>query len=105
MALDSVDYSEEKACKILEIVMQDDKSVKNEIQQEIKEDASVENESGPPSRNQNDSAPDATTNTDERYFHFLLHISISFCSFWFVFEICCDITNHRPNEPINAFQT
>lgn len=80
MALDSVDYSEEKACKILEIVMQDDKSVKNEIQREIKEDASVENESSPPPRNQNDSVPDATNNTDERYFRFL--ITICFCSFY-----------------------
>lgn len=80
MALDSVDYSEEKACKILEIVMQDDKSVKNEIQQRIKEDASVENESGPQSRNQNELAPDVTANTDERYFRFF-H-SIGFCSFY-----------------------
>lgn len=77
MALDSVDYSEEKACKILEIVMQDDKSVKNEYQQKIKEDASVENESGPPSRNQNISPPDGTTNTDERYFR--VFISVCFC--------------------------
>lgn len=45
MALESVDYSQEKACKILEIVMQDDKdTAKSEVKQEIKEDAVVENE-------------------------------------------------------------
>lgn len=47
MALESVDYSQEKACKILEIVMQDDKSTKTEKKQEIKGEASVENESAP----------------------------------------------------------
>lgn len=44
MALESVDYSEDKACKILEIVMQDDKNTKVESKQEIVEDACVENE-------------------------------------------------------------
>lgn len=44
MALESVDYSEERAIKILQIVMQDDKSIKTETQ-EIKEDATVENDS------------------------------------------------------------
>lgn len=48
MALESVDYFEEKACKILEIVMQDDKDTKDEIQQEIKEDICVDNEAAPP---------------------------------------------------------
>lgn len=47
MALESVDYSEEKACKILEIVMQDDKSTKTETKQEIKGEPSVENDSAP----------------------------------------------------------
>lgn len=48
MALESVDYSEEKACKILEIVMQDDKGTKEELQQKVKEDGCVDNETGPP---------------------------------------------------------
>lgn len=43
MALESVDYSEEKAMKILEIVMQDDKVIKTETH-EVKEDAIVEND-------------------------------------------------------------
>lgn len=43
MALESVNYSEEKAIRILEIVMQDDKVVKSDTQ-EIKEDATVDNE-------------------------------------------------------------
>lgn len=47
MALDSVDYSEERACKILEIVMQDDKSATKEDTQEVKGEATVENESLP----------------------------------------------------------
>lgn len=56
MALESVDYSEEKACKILEIVMQDDKgtattTTKDEIQQEVKGDACVDNETAAPSAN------------------------------------------------------
>lgn len=78
MALESVDYSEEKACKILEIVMQDDKSVKSEIKQEVKEDASVENESAPPL--QNDAIPDSAANNDERYFKLFSFI-------FFVFHI------------------
>lgn len=54
MALESVDYSEEKACKILEIVMQDDKATatatitKDEIQKEVKGDATVDNETAAP---------------------------------------------------------
>lgn len=50
MALESVDYSEEKACKILEIVMQDDKG-KDEIQKEVKGDACVDNEAAAPLEN------------------------------------------------------
>lgn len=51
MALESVDYSEEKACKILEIVMQDDKNTTKdgEIQQQVKGDACVDNETAAPS--------------------------------------------------------
>ncbi|XP_031631279.1 uncharacterized protein LOC116345757 isoform X3 [Contarinia nasturtii] len=62
MALESVDYSEEKACKILEIVMQDDKGTKDEIKHEVKEEASVENETAPtcagPAIVQADATPD-----------------------------------------------
>lgn len=60
MALESVDYSEEKACKILEIVMQDDKGAKEEIKHEVKEEASVDNETAPPSTSnpQTDATPD-----------------------------------------------
>lgn len=65
MALESVDYSEEKACKILEIVMQDDKGAREEIKQEVKEDASVENDTAPPA---SETVPDGV-NPDERYFH------------------------------------
>lgn len=43
MALESVDYTEEKAVKILEIVMQDDKTVTTEPTQEVKAAPSVEN--------------------------------------------------------------
>lgn len=58
MALESVDYSEEKACKILEIVMQDDKNTPattaaakdGEIEHEIKGDACVDNETAAPSQ-------------------------------------------------------
>lgn len=51
MALESVDYSEEKACKILEIVMQDDKdtaAAKDGIQKDIKGDATVDSEKAAP---------------------------------------------------------
>lgn len=54
MALESVDYSEEKACKILEIVMQDDKNSAakdGEIQQDVKGEACVDNETAAPSAN------------------------------------------------------
>lgn len=44
MALESVDYTEEKAIKILEIVMQDDKTIRTEQTQEVKEEAIVEND-------------------------------------------------------------
>lgn len=45
MALESVDYSEEKAQKILEIVLQnDEKAEKVEEKQEIEEKAAVEND-------------------------------------------------------------
>lgn len=47
MALESVDYSEEKAIKILEIVMQDDRNTRSEPKQEVKEVASAENEAAP----------------------------------------------------------
>lgn len=70
MALESVDYSEEKACKILEIVMQDDKGTKVEIQQEVKEDAFVENETAPTLAGQpGASIPDGADH-EERYEHF-----------------------------------
>lgn len=72
MALESVDYSEEKACKILEIVMQDDKGTtakgESEIKHEIKEDACVENDSTPAAdAKANDAAPNEVTTKDERY--------------------------------------
>lgn len=52
MALESVDYSEEKACRILEIVIQEDKNTATkdgEIQQQVKGDACVDNETAAPS--------------------------------------------------------
>lgn len=52
MALESVDYSEERACKILEIVMQDDKNTKTEIKREIKEEASVDNDAAEPPKSE-----------------------------------------------------
>lgn len=58
MALESVDYSEEKACKILEIVMQDDKGTKEEIKHEVEEDASVENDTAAPITAQTKSVSD-----------------------------------------------
>lgn len=71
MALESVDYSEEKACKILEIVMQDDKNTASkdgEIQQKVKGDACVDNEAAAPSANlaadQSQESPE--TANDER---------------------------------------
>lgn len=60
MALESVDYSEEKACKILEIVMQDDKNTATkdgEIQQEVTGDACVDNETAAPLANQSQESP------------------------------------------------
>lgn len=75
MALESVDYSEEKACKILEIVMQDDKGTKEEIKQEIKGDASVENETAPTATTAiqpGSSVPDGVDH-EERYEHFCSH--------------------------------
>lgn len=51
MALESVDYSEEKACKILEIVMQDDKGATTSMTREVKGDACVDNETAAPSGN------------------------------------------------------
>lgn len=70
MALDSVDYSEEKACKILEIVMQDDKdAVKSEIKQEIKEDACVDNESAPAKEPKNEVVQDGITKEERYLFH------------------------------------
>lgn len=70
MALESVDYSEEKACKILEIVMQDDKGPKEEIKQEVKEEASVDNETAPPVTSQAESVPNGV-NHEERYSFFV----------------------------------
>ncbi|XP_031631281.1 uncharacterized protein LOC116345757 isoform X5 [Contarinia nasturtii] len=70
MALESVDYSEEKACKILEIVMQDDKGTKDEIKHEVKEEASVENETAPtcagPAIVQADATPDVVDHEESR---------------------------------------
>lgn len=68
MALESVDYSEEKACRILEIVMQDDKGVKTESKQEVKEEPTVENESTPNDKlgTQAENIPNAVNNNDER---------------------------------------
>lgn len=74
MALESVDYSEEKACKILEIVMQDDKGAKLEIKQEVKEDAFVENETAPTS--QPEHFPDVVDH-EERYGNFCIHFLLS----------------------------
>lgn len=77
MALESVDYSEEKACKILEIVMQDDKGAKEEIKREVKGDACVDNETSPPiptgSTETAESVPDAVDH-EERYDRFLFVI-------------------------------
>lgn len=70
MALDSVDYSEEKAIKILEIVMQDDKGAKEEIKHEVKEDASVENDTAPPAPTASQSVADAVDH-EERYGFFV----------------------------------
>lgn len=87
MALDSVDYSEEKACRILEIVMQDDKSItKAEDRQEVKGEATVENESLPNRAaviggiDQTD-RNDANNCTDDRYFRSLFRLF--FCNFGF----------------------
>lgn len=74
MALESVDYSEEKALKILEIVMQDDKGAKEEIKHEIKGDASIENETVPSKSNPAEIVTD-TVDHEERY------DNISVCSF------------------------
>ncbi|XP_055324154.1 uncharacterized protein LOC129578905 isoform X8 [Sitodiplosis mosellana] len=65
MALDSVDYSEEKAIKILEIVMQDDKVAKEEIKHEVNEDASVENDTAPP-QSTSQSVPDVVDLEESR---------------------------------------
>lgn len=47
MALESVDYSEEKAVQILQIVMQDDKSAPKTDTLEIREEPCVENKTAP----------------------------------------------------------
>lgn len=75
MALESVDYSEDRACKILEIVMQDDKNTKVESTQEIVGEACVDNETAadaPP-------PPAAPTKSDTRYLtqRFSLHFELS----------------------------
>lgn len=70
MALDSVDYSEEKACKILEIVLQDDKGnassamiTRDEIQHEVKGDVCVDNETAAPLANLGADSIKASTET------------------------------------------
>lgn len=73
MALESVDYSEEKALKILEIVMQDDKGSKEEIKHEIKGDASIENEMAPPTSSQAEIVADAVDH-EERYDNIFIHL-------------------------------
>lgn len=83
MALESVDYSEEKACKILEIVLQDDKSAKEEAQQEVKGDACVDNETAPPMVVPSDSTESAEPIADvvdheERYDDFFIQKFIFF---------------------------
>lgn len=71
MALESVDYSEEKACRILEIVMQDDKRIitstttKGEIHQQVKGDACVDNEAAAPSMAATNPATDLTQESPE----------------------------------------
>lgn len=84
MALESVDYSEEKACKILEIVMQDDKATKDEIQHQVKGDACVDNEAAAPSANlaahESPETADAIDH-EERYkylFYYFMFYSNSF---------------------------
>lgn len=77
MALESVDYSEDKACKILEIVMQDDKNTKVESKQEIVEDACVDNETAVDA-----SRPLPLSKSDARY---LICVSFFFFSFSFSF--------------------
>lgn len=73
MALDSVDYSEEKACKILEIVMQDDKATaKAEHTHEIKGDGNVDNEAIP------NEATDSGTDQIDRNDRYLLRLLFVF---------------------------
>lgn len=47
MALESVDYSVDRACQILKIVVQDDKSGAKTEKLNVVEDASVENKTTP----------------------------------------------------------
>lgn len=69
MALDSVDYSEEKASKILEIVMQDDKAnARAEHTHEVKEDGNVDNEAIP------NEATDSGTDQMDRNDRYLLRL-------------------------------
>lgn len=70
MALESVDYSEEKACRILEIVMQDDKNTKVETKQEIVEDACVDNDTAADA-----SPPLPQSKSDARYLTFYFFFS------------------------------
>lgn len=65
MALESVDYSEEKASKILEIVLQDDKTAKAETKKEVTGEASVE--SGTVSSDAPPPQPPSTLKPDSRY--------------------------------------
>lgn len=51
MALESVDYSVDRACQILQIVMQDDKSGSKTEKISVAEDPSIDNKTAP-SRNQ-----------------------------------------------------
>lgn len=71
MALESVDYSEDKACKILEIVMQDDKNTKVESKQEIVEGASVDNETAAAT---DASPPLPLSKSDTRYLAIHYHL-------------------------------
>lgn len=64
----SVDYSEDKACKILEIVMQDDKNTKVESKQEIVEDGIIDNETATAKESATDAImPLQPSKSDTRY--------------------------------------
>lgn len=75
MALESVDYSEDKACKILEIVMQDDKNTKVESKQEIVEGACVDNETAAAT---DASPPLPLSKSDARYLAIKFHFKLGY---------------------------